>query len=71
MKQYFNVTIRVEKETEDAKGRPKVKVVRELYLVDAVNPTEAEAKMHTYLKGSSEEFEVVSITLNKVIEVIE
>jgi hypothetical protein len=71
MKQYFNVTIRVEKESEDAKGRPKVKVVRELYIVDAVNPTEAEAKIHTHLKGSTEEFEVVSITLNKVIEIIE
>lgn len=71
MKQYFNVTIKVEKETEDAKGRPKVKVVRELYLVDAVNPTEAEAKMHKHLQGSMDEFEVVSIALNKVIEVIE
>lgn len=71
MNQYFKVTIRVSKEVEDSKGRPKIKVVRESYLVNAVSPTEAEAKMHSHLQGSMDEFEVVSITQDKVLEVIE
>ena len=70
MKQYFKVTLKVEKESEDSKGRPKVKLSREEYLVDAVNPTEAEAKIYKHLEGSMETFEVQSITLTKVLEVI-
>ncbi len=70
MKQYFKVTLKIEKETEDSKGRPKVKVVREEYLIDAVSPTEAESKIHKHLEGSMETFEVVSITLTKILEVI-
>ena len=70
MKQYFKVTLKVEKETEDSKGRLKIKVVREEYLIDAVSPTEAEAKIHKHLEGLMETFEVVSITLTKILEVI-
>jgi hypothetical protein len=70
MKQYFSVTLKVEKEFSDSKGRPKTKVVREAYLVEAVNPTEAEAKMYKHLEGAMETFEVVGITLAKFIEVV-
>lgn len=70
MKQYFKVTLKVEKETEDSKGRPKTKIAREEYLVDAVSPTEAEAKIHKHLEGSMETFEVTSITLTKILEVV-
>jgi len=71
MKQYFKVGLKIEREVEDSKGRPKIKIVKEEYLVDAVNPTEAEAKVHGYLKGSMETFEVVSINLTKIIDVID
>lgn len=70
MKQYFQVVLKVEKETEDNKGRVKIKTVRESYLIEAVNPTEAEAKIHQQLKGSMESFEVVAISLTKYLDVI-
>ena len=70
MKQYYNVKVKVETETEDAKGRPKTKVVKEEYLVEAVSPTDAEVKMTRELEGIMGEFEVVSIVLTKVMDVI-
>ena len=70
MKQYFKVKLKVEKDVEDAKGRAKTKVTSEEYLVDAVSPTEAEAKIHKHLEGMMESFEVVSITLTKILEVV-
>lgn len=71
MKQYFNVVLKVEKETEDSKGRPKTKISREAYLVEAINPTEAETKIHKHLEGSMETFEVIAISLTKFLEVVE
>ncbi|NJO90813.1 MAG: DUF4494 domain-containing protein [Chloroflexia bacterium] len=70
MKQYFKVGLKVERDVEDSKGRLKTKVVREEYLVDAVTPTEAEAKINKHLEGSMETFEVTTITLTKILEVV-
>ena len=71
MNQYYNVKIKTEIEVEGAKGRPKVKVVNELYLINAVSPTDAEAKMTKHLEGSMTDFEVTSISQTKILEVIE
>lgn len=71
MKQYYKVIVKVENETEDSKGRPKTKVVREEYLIGAVSPTDADAKMNKHLEGLMGEFEVISIVQTRILEVIE
>ena len=68
--QYYNVKIRIETEVEDSKGRPKIKVVPEQYLIHAVSPTDAEAKMTSKLDGMMAEFEVTNISLTKILDVL-
>ena len=64
MNQYFKCIIRAEWEND--KG--KVKYRREGYIVNALNPTDVEAKVTEYLKGS--DFEIVSIALTNIIAII-
>lgn len=70
MKQYYNVKIRIETEVDTKKG-PKIKLVPEQYLISAVSPTDAEAKMTEHLSGLMAEFEVTSISVTKIVDVVE
>lgn len=63
-KNYYKCTIKTE--YEDNKGRMKVK--KENYVVEAVNPTDVEAKMEKHLKIT--DFEVVAISLMNIIEIV-
>jgi hypothetical protein len=67
MTKFYQVTVALE--TEDAKG--KIKKVKELYLVDAMSCTEAEAKLVKKFRdeGVRNEFEVTKVTDTKILEV--
>ena len=67
---YFEVLVQVRTETEDSKGNVKVKKNSELYLVDAMSVTEAEARTVKLFANSMLDFEVVSVKGSKVLEVI-
>lgn len=62
--QFFKCVVRIE--TEDNKGRLKYR--NEEYIVEAINPTDVEAKINTRLEGV--DFEIKSINLTKIIEII-
>lgn len=64
MNQYFKCRIKIE--WEDDKG--KVKYRGEEYIVNALNPTDVEAKITEHLKGS--DFEIVSISVTKIMGII-
>lgn len=68
MAQYFSV--KVQYKEEDEKG--KIKKVNNQILVDAVSPTEAEAKTVKHLKstGETREYEVKAASESKIVEVI-
>jgi hypothetical protein len=63
---YWQVTVQLEHEND----RGRIQKVRELYLVDAVSATEAEAKIFTEFEGESN-FTVVGVNQSKIIKVIE
>jgi hypothetical protein len=64
-KNYYKVTIK--SEFEDSKGRMKTR--KDNYIVSAVNPTDVEVKMTKQLSMS--DYEITSINLLNIIEVIE
>jgi len=70
---YFEVTVNIKTETEGYKGATKVKTVKEMYLVDAMSVTEAEARVVKSFSqsGFSQDYEVVGVRGSKVVEVIE
>lgn len=70
MTKYFEVTVQVKLESEDSKGNVKVKTANELYLVDAMSVTEAEARVVKLFEGSTTDFEVIVVKGSKVLEVI-
>jgi hypothetical protein len=68
MAQYF--TVKAVFEIEDAKG--KIKKQTEVYLVDAMSVTEAEAHITSYLADRGEnDFEVKSASKSNIVSVIE
>jgi hypothetical protein len=67
---YFEVLVQVRTESEDSKGNVKVKKNSELYLVDAMSVTEAEARVVKLFSNSTFDFEVVSVRNSKVLEVV-
>lgn len=68
---YFEVMVQITNESEDSKGNVRVKKNREIYLVDAMSCTEAEARVVKLFEGSTQDFEVVSVRGSKIIEVVE
>jgi len=65
---YYNVKVAVSTSaSEDTKG----KIVSELYLVEALSCTEAQAKVHTDFSEFGNDFEITSTTKTKVVKVIE
>ena len=68
MAQYF--TVKAVFETEDNKG--KIKKKTEVYLVDAMSVTEAEARITDYLSERGEnDFEIKSAAKSNIVSVIE
>ena len=70
MNQYYKVKIRIETEVEGKKGETKIKVITEEYIVSDVSPTAVEAKMTAHLSGLMAEFEITSIALTKIVDVL-
>ena len=64
---YHEVTIKV---LLGVAKNGKEKTQRETYLVDALSVTEAEAKMHEYLKGTQLEYTVSAAKQSKIVSVI-
>jgi hypothetical protein len=58
-------------ESEDSKGNVKVKRNKEIYLVDAMSVTEAEARVVKLFSGFTQEFQVFGVKSSKIVEVIE
>ena len=67
---YFEVIVQVKLESEDSKGNVKIKTQNEVYLVDAMSCTEAEARVSKKFAGAIIDFEVVSVKGSKIIDVI-
>jgi len=67
---YFEVTVQITIESEDGKGNVKVKKNNELFLVDAMSVTEAEARVVKLFAGYTQDFEVISVRASKVVEVV-
>jgi len=66
--QYWEVTVQFEREND----RGRVQKVRELYLVDAMSGTEAEAKTYKYLEEQDEtNFQVISLKQSRILKVVE
>lgn len=63
---YWTVTVQLEHEND----RGRIQRVKELYLVDAVSATEAEAKIYKEFEGESN-FSVVGAVQSKIIKVID
>ena len=63
---YWTVTVQLEHESDTG----RVQRTRELYLVDAVSATEAEAKITKEFEGESN-FTVIGAVQSKIIKVIE
>jgi hypothetical protein len=64
LEQWFKAIIKIE--TEDDKGRTKVK--KEAYIVSAITPTDVEAKLAKHLSMS--DYEVVAISTQNIIDIV-
>lgn len=67
---YFEVTVNIKLESEGKGGGVSIKNIKELYLVDAMSVTEAEARVVKLFKDFSQDYEVVSIRKSKIVEVV-
>jgi len=67
---YFEVMVQITNESEDSKGNVRIKKNREVYLVDAMSCTEAEARVVKLFQGFTQDYEVVSVRGSKIIEVV-
>ena len=66
--QYWQVTVQFEREND----RGRVQKVREIYLIDAMSGTEAEAKTYSYLEEEGEtNFQVISLAQSRILKVVE
>ena len=61
---YWQVTVEFRREND----RGRIQKVKEIYLVDAMTGTEAEAKTYKELEGESD-FRVVSLAQSRIIKV--
>ena len=66
--QYWQVTAQFEREND----RGRIQKIKEMYLVDAMSGTEAEAKTYAYLEEQGEtDFRVLSLTQSRILKVIQ
>jgi hypothetical protein len=68
---YYEVVVEIKLQTEDSKGNVKIKRLKEVYLVDAMSVTEAEARVVKMYEGYTQEYTVLQVKGSKIIEVIE
>ena len=66
MENYWQVTVNFLYPTDT----DKVQKVKELHLVKAISPTDAEAKVHEKF-GTEFQFEITAITQTKILSIIE
>jgi hypothetical protein len=67
---YYTAKVQLIDSIDTPKGT-KEKRITETYLVEALSVTEAEAKVIEDFKGYSFDFEVKSVSANKIIKIIE
>lgn len=67
---YFEATVNIKLETETKNGI-STKNIKELYLVDAMSVTEAEARVVKLFKDFSQDYEVIGVRKSKIVEVVE
>jgi len=67
---YYVAKVQLTDEVDTPKG-VKLKTFTEMYLVEALSVTEAEAKVITDFKGVTFDFEVKSVTSSKIIKILE
>jgi len=66
MTNYWQVTTQFERENDNG----RIQKVKEVYLVDAMTGTEAEAKTYKMLEELSEtNFKIISLTESRIIKV--
>ena len=62
---FWTVSIQVKDEDENG----KIKKTKETHLVDAVNATDCEKKLHEYMGGTMAEWELLEVKQSKIIVV--
>jgi len=67
---YYTAKVQLIEQVDTPKG-PKEKRITETYLVEALSVTEAEAKVVEDFKGYTFDFEVKSVSANRIIKIIE
>tara|TARA_R110000868_G_scaffold196995_3_gene443139 strand:+ start:2778 stop:2987 length:210 start_codon:yes stop_codon:yes gene_type:complete len=67
---YYVAKIQLTDEVDTPKG-VKIKKMTEMYLVEALSVTEAEAKVISDFKGYTFDFEVKSVTASKIVKILE
>lgn len=65
-KSFYKAIIKID--FEDAKGRLKCR--KEPYIVEAISPTDVEAKLAKHMEGSVEDYTVSSIVITNIIDIL-
>jgi hypothetical protein len=63
---YYKVVLNIEVELDNGKTKNK----REEYIVEAVSPTDVEVKIANHMKGGTSDYEISSIVVTKIIDII-
>lgn len=66
---YYTAKVQLTQEIDTPKG-VKEKKVTEMYLVEALSVTEAEAKVVKDFQGYNFDFEVKAVTASKIIKIL-
>jgi hypothetical protein len=66
MNQFWTVTVQLEIEND----RGRIQKIKENYLVDAVSPSHAEAKIYKVFEGKTN-FTVTGVNKSKIIKVVD
>jgi|TARA_Y100000592_G_C5373338_1_gene269686 hypothetical protein len=67
---YYTAKVQLTQLIDTSKGT-KEKSATEIYLVEALSVTEAEAKVINDFKGETMDFEVKAVNSSKIIKIIE
>ena len=66
---YYTTKVQLTQEIDTPKG-VKEKKVTEMYLVEALSVTEAEAKVVKDFQGYNFDFEVKAVTASKIVKIL-
>jgi hypothetical protein len=67
---YYTAKVQLTQEIDTPKG-VKEKRVTEMYLVEAMSVTEAEAKVVKDFQGYNFDFEVKAVTASKIVKILD